>query len=168
MVPKYSLYSYKCPDFHLWKILPQFWANKHFSASDAIIHVSLTCISPNLTKLAWEGIWRKEPKLCMQYWTKPRRSIPWPLIRQAHMHFRAQAAICDWRRKKITKITTGIYNLGLSLWEVQVKNCTAIQSSTVVSLKNHKSSSSLSLKKTEKDNCFEPPKVQVHTVCTAE
>ena len=29
MVLNYSLYPQKCPDFHLLKILPQFWANKH-------------------------------------------------------------------------------------------------------------------------------------------
>ena len=36
MVPNYSLYPYKCLDFHLRKILLQFWANKYLSASDAI------------------------------------------------------------------------------------------------------------------------------------
>ena len=48
MVLNNSLYPYKCPDFHLRKILPQFWANKHF-ASDAITQ------SANLTKLARGG-----------------------------------------------------------------------------------------------------------------
>ena len=33
MVPNYSLYPYKCPDFHLWKILPHFWANKNSSTT---------------------------------------------------------------------------------------------------------------------------------------
>ena len=72
MVPNYSLYSYKCPDFHLRKILPQFWANKHLNcASDAINSRLHTNEGHNFSK--W-GIWRKEPKLCMQYLMKPWRS----------------------------------------------------------------------------------------------
>ena len=78
-----------------------------------------------LNQLTWQnllesGLRWKEPKLCMQYWVKPWRSIPRPLIRQARMRFRAQTVICDWRQKKI-KVTKGIFNLGLSLWEAQVK-----------------------------------------------
>ena len=42
--------------------------------------------------------------------TQAWRSIPRPLIRKARMRFRAQTAICDWRRKKITK---GIFSLTL-------------------------------------------------------
>ena len=33
MVPNCSLHPYKCPEFHPWKILLQFWANKHSYAT---------------------------------------------------------------------------------------------------------------------------------------
>ena len=34
MVPNYFLYPYKYPEFHLRKIWPQFWANRHFPDGD--------------------------------------------------------------------------------------------------------------------------------------
>ena len=34
MVPNYFLYPYKYPEFHLRKIWPQFWANRHFPEGD--------------------------------------------------------------------------------------------------------------------------------------
>ena len=34
MVPNYFLYPYKYPEFHLRKIWPQFWANRHFPDDD--------------------------------------------------------------------------------------------------------------------------------------
>ena len=114
MVPNYSQYPYKCPDCHLLKILPQFGQINISQATPLL-----------LNQLTWQnlsegGYDEKGPKLCLQYWIKPWRSIPRPLIRQARMRFRAQTVICDWRRKKI-KVTKGIFNLGLSLWEAQVK-----------------------------------------------
>ena len=104
MVPNFSVYPYICPNFE---------------------QINISRATPLLlNQLTWQnlpevGIRRKEPKLCMQYWIKPWRSIPRPLIRQARMRLRAQTAICDWRRKNI-KITKGIFNLGLSPWEAQV------------------------------------------------
>lgn len=35
LVPNYLMYPYKCPYFHLWKILPYFWAKEHFPVSNA-------------------------------------------------------------------------------------------------------------------------------------
>ena len=40
--------NYKCPDFHLWKILPQFWSNKHYST---------TCRQP---RTVFEHVWAFE------------------------------------------------------------------------------------------------------------
>ena len=34
MVPNYFLFPYKYPEFHLRKICPQFWANRHFPNGD--------------------------------------------------------------------------------------------------------------------------------------
>ena len=61
-----SLYPYKCPDFHLRKILPQFWANKHFIDGDRHyggLHTKLA----NLTKFSRGGDMTK-------------RAERWPII----------------------------------------------------------------------------------------
>ena len=46
LVPDYFCSTHKCPDFHLWRIGPNFWGNKHFLA---------TSILANLTKLSRGG-----------------------------------------------------------------------------------------------------------------
>ena len=66
LVPNYFLYPYKCPDFHLRKILPQFIANKHFVEGDRH-YGSLRTKLANLTKFSREGDMTK-------------RAERWPII----------------------------------------------------------------------------------------